>query len=96
MTQCQRCGSAQTVELPKVFRNGSKHVEVRCEICRAHIKYQKQPMTMERALALVLPVGKYKGKTISEVLKLDKDYLKWIAGNWTNKNYADAVSLVVS
>ena len=38
-----------------------------------------QPMTLERALSFVMPVGKHKGKTLEEIAKSDPAYLEWVA-----------------
>lgn len=38
-----------------------------------------QPWTIERARAFVMPLGKYKGRTIGQIGLADPAYLEWVA-----------------
>ena len=39
----------------------------------------RQEMTPERAANFVLPIGKYRGRTLDDVYKLQPTYVEWLA-----------------
>jgi len=42
---------------------------------------EPQPMTYEKAIMLPCPIGKYKGKTLGDMITLDPKALVWVAKN---------------
>jgi RNase P subunit RPR2 len=78
---CKKCGTVieSWKEIPKVFSNGTNHIELRCPDCQWFYKYKPQNNDFE------LWFGKYKGKKVSEVLIEDYDYLWWLLENSDEK-----------
>lgn len=57
----------------------------------------EQPLTYETALAYTITFGKYNGKTLKEVYKEDRDYIKWLAnGEKTDQKIKEAISIINS
>lgn len=47
-----------------------------------HAAWVAAPMTYERSRGYVMPIGKYRGKTIAEIGdEMDPSYLQWAANN---------------
>jgi len=66
---CRRCGSIDLITKPRVFSNGTTHLETRCD--RGHfIEFSWQGKPLE-----VMPFGKHKGRRIRD---LPRDYLRWL------------------
>lgn len=57
----------------QIFLDGKKHIRGSCPHCG---KFQKYIQQGEDILYFV----KYKGKTIAEVAKTDREYLEWLSG----------------
>jgi len=74
---CRVCGviNPQWVVTDKIFKNGTKHKEMRCPDCQSFYKYQKQNKED------IFYFGKYKGEKVSEVMVKDEDYIKWFLKN---------------
>lgn len=54
-----------------------------------------EPLTYETALELQLTFGKHSGKTMKEIYKTDRDYIKWLAGNEkTDPRIKEAISII--
>ena len=54
-----------------------------------------EPLTYETALELQLTFGKHSGKTLKEIYKTDREYIKWLAGGEkTNARIKEAISLI--
>jgi hypothetical protein len=56
----------------------------------------KAPWTLARARGFRLPFGRYRGRTVAEVLRSDagRDWLRWAAGNVAgNVGTAAAIAL---
>lgn len=54
-----------------------------------------EPLTYETALAYTITFGKYNGKTLREVYKEDRDYIKWLAnGEKTDQRIKDAIAII--
>ncbi len=69
--KCHRCGGETYSEIVL------PHVKLSCVAC-GYLKFLKQPWAN-----FIMPVGKYRGKTLGEIKKTDIDYLKWAAANMT-------------
>lgn len=54
----------------------------------------KKDMTLEDAKKFVLNFGKNKGKTLGELSKTDKSYLRWLLNNATTDDVKQAVRLI--
>ena len=56
---------------------------------------EEDPLTYETALALPITFGKHSGKTISEIWKVDFDYIKWLSENEkTDARIKEAIALI--
>ena len=56
---------------------------------------EDEPLTYETALAYTITFGKYNGKTLREVYKEDRDYIKWLAnGEKTDQRIKDAIAII--
>ena len=69
------CDHESKTETPKVFKNGTHHVELRCSACSKFLGYKPQKNPAE----VVIQFGKYEGLTLRCVQDLDPAYLKWLA-----------------
>lgn len=56
------------------------HVALFCHKC-GFIKFIPQPWQN-----FVMPIGKYKGKTLLEIKAVDKGYLQWAVDNMSGKS----------
>jgi hypothetical protein len=75
--QCPHCGSRR---LSSARCPGGPHFgRVDCRDCGKHVRWERTPMTPERAAAFTLPFGKHKGETLAEVGSTDRRYLEWLA-----------------
>jgi uncharacterized protein (DUF3820 family) len=76
--RCGRCGSPNL----NVVRctSGMHYASIRCTECGA-VTWAKKPWTLERALAWVLPFGKYRGRKLADLTGTDegRGYLGWLA-----------------
>ena len=59
------------------------------------IANQNKPMTKEEALKVKLSFGKYKNKTIEEILKVDREYLDWLMNNSKSEKIVKCCSIVL-
>lgn len=59
------------------------------------IANQNKPMTKEEALKVKLSFGKYKNKTMEEILKVDKEYLEWLLSNSKNEKVIKCCSIIL-
>lgn len=55
----------------------------------------EKSLTYETALDLVITFGKHSGKTLKEIYKTDRDYIKWLAGGEkTEARIKEAITLI--
>lgn len=81
MLKCQRCQKEVEPNIKEeIFANGTKHLRATCPECERLIKWLPQEENRGK-----LFFGKYKGKTVYEVAKIDPEYLHWLYAN-TNKH----------
>jgi hypothetical protein len=66
--KCPKCGIEAVI-----VKNGP-HLQAKCSY-HGHIKFICQPWQ-----DFVMPIGKYAGKTLQEILKVDKKNLLWGGG----------------
>ena len=58
-------------------------------------KSEEAEITYEAALELTLTFGKHSGKTLKEIYKTDREYIKWLAsGEKTDEKIKNAISVI--
>lgn len=73
---CTKCRKNKEVKTNVVtFKNGTKHIEGKCFECHTFIKWIPQEIIPHN---YKMPFGKYKGKTLGEIKRIDDDYLWYI------------------
>jgi hypothetical protein len=56
---------------------------------------EDDPLTYETALEYVITFGKHSGKTLKEIYKADRDYIKWLAnGEKTDARIKEAIAII--
>jgi ribosomal protein L37AE/L43A len=83
--QCPKCKGETYLE-----RRG-KHIKWACPVC-GYIKFLPQG----NAEDFVMPIGKYKGIKLSEIMKIDKQYLIWASENMESKNIVKRIEKVLN
>src|SRR5262245_46059159 len=73
--RCPRCGGPLLTER---MESGPHFARTRCRACGFR-RWERAPMTPERAAAFVLPFGRHRGRTLAEVGVADRGYLEWLA-----------------
>ena len=68
------CSHSETIEQPKVFLDGTKHIELLCKTCGNHIKYVSHKTPEDYSFHF----GRYKGMKFLDVIKQDRSYAEWI------------------
>lgn len=53
-----------------------------------------EPLTYEGALELEITFGKHKGKTMKELYKSEKEYVRWLRENTTDARIKEAIGLI--
>ncbi len=87
MTPVCSCGSTSFDE-----KMSGMHLGLYCAKCRQLVKWLRQPVTPETALAFVLPFGKWKGKALPDV---DPGYLAWLSKECSNGKIRTMAALVL-
>lgn len=62
---------------PKAFKNNTFHIQATCRDCK-NTSFLDQNKTNDE---WVMPFGKYKGYTITEIAEEDARYCQWAAEN---------------
>ncbi len=75
------CEHKDIIKTEKIFSNGTKHLEQRCDACGKFMGYAPQEITTEKLANYKMPFGKYKDEYIAEVIQKDMDYLLWAKAN---------------
>lgn len=81
---CPKCSSEAYTE------KRGKHIGLFCRSC-GFIKFISQPWQ-----GFVMPIGKHKGKTLLEIKKIDKEYLRWVVYNISSKSIASRAKEALS
>lgn len=56
---------------------------------------EEEPLTYESSLNMVITFGKYNGKTLQEIWKIDSGYIEWLFnGEKTEQRIKDAINLI--
>lgn len=80
---CKYCGG-ETEEREKIFISHGrefKHIGIYCvKKCKGE-GWQKWKAQQKPAKDFIMPFGKYKDKSIKEVVKIDKEYAVWMKNN---------------
>ena len=93
---CKYCGSVRIALVPKRQRNGLVQSKRVCLDCHRSLGFAPLPWSQERALNFVLPWGKYRGRSVGELVKTydGRDYLDWLCKNVAG-NAAIAASIAL-
>ena len=70
---CKYCNSPVDY-FPKVFANGTQHMEKKCLSCGRSNGFERTVPDSE----FLIPFGKYKGQLLGGVLLKDPSYLLWL------------------
>lgn len=81
---CPKCQGETTIG-----RNGP-HIEWRCPVC-GHIKFLPQA-----AENFIMPIGKYKGKLITEIKQIDREYCIWASENLDKNNMREKFKQILA
>ena len=82
------CRHQETTESPRIFINGTKHIEVSCKQCGAYLRFISHKPKED----YVLFFGKYNGKTFKFVAEHDPSYCFWIINSGAlRKNQIDVM-----
>ncbi len=79
-TVCTNCGSYDVLVTPFKMSNGALAIKGRCRVCERADRVAHN----ERPSEFVMPFGKYKGDTLSQIADDDPDYLQWLLDNADN------------
>ncbi len=77
---CPRCKSQRLVQGPT---EGKPYDELRCLNCGRHVRWIGRDIAFDKALAFVLPFGKYKGRRLGSVPEY---YLRWLPKNASKRS----------
>lgn len=88
MLMCHRCKK----EVEPVLTPKGKHLRADCPLCKKYIKFVSHVPSDE----FVMPFGKYKGVKLTEVAKIDSDYLHWLYGATQKNNLKEKIDEVLS
>ena len=76
---CRKCGScgdwSQAKKEPRLFRNGTAHIEASCPDCGSHLQFLRSDEDPQ------FPFGRYKGKRVRDVIEQDPAYCRWMLDN---------------
>ena len=81
---CSRCGGPLSVIRPAPRPHWA---ELRCKQCSKFHGWLQTPDS-ELGRFYVMPLGKYRGKTLDEIAAIDRGYLCWIASASDFKTYS--------
>ena len=65
------CDNFELVENYQTFKNGTKHIRMKCKACNKFLGYKQQKLPLD----YVLHFGKHKGKRVKDI---DREYLQWL------------------
>jgi hypothetical protein len=94
--RCPKCGSKKQVV--ERCSDGPHYGKLVCGRCGHFLGWAPSPMTLERAQAFVMPLGRFKGKTLRRIAKHDEGrrYLRWLLDEeWVTSNISAAVRMVL-
>ena len=94
MMYCRNCKKEQEIkEKEVIFKNGTKHLEARCDICDRYIKYLPHILPADTKLFF----GKYKGKTLLEIKREDQEYLYWLyEQTWCKNSLKEKIDYILA
>jgi hypothetical protein len=80
---CPKCGYRT------ILQRKGPHIEWFCLAC-GHIKFMPQKVE-----SFHMPIGKYKGKLLTEILQIDRRYLEWASENMQD-NIAKKIKEIIT
>lgn len=66
----------------RIFKNGTKHMERIDEETGKHLGFVKHVSDED----FIMPTGRHIGKTMREIMKIDRTYIPWVAKNYSKNN----------
>jgi len=91
---CPKCNKQRGYYVNLVeFKNGTQHLEARCDVCNRYIKYLKQDTTLE-PMEEVISFGKHKGMKMSELMEAHPDYVEWMSRKLDGKWQEVAIAVI--
>jgi hypothetical protein len=94
--RCPKCGSKKQVV--ERCSDGPRYGKLVCGRCGHFLGWAPSPMTLERAQAFVMPLGKFEGKTLRRIAKdgEGRHYLRWLNDQeWVASNIRAAIEMVL-
>ena len=80
---CAGCGEWCLIDIPGMSKEEVEKYQDAKDFCHATYKQTGDPYPTLRIIELydVMPFGKYKGKTLREVVEADQSYIDWVVNN---------------
>lgn len=80
--KCKYCGSSEFEKDFVAHKNGTIHTKVVCRECGKCSGFEQRLGNDD----FKMPVGKHEGKTVTEVVKIDRKYAIWASENFGSNN----------
>ena len=77
------CGNTDLERNLVTHSNGTKHIKVICNKCGRCLGFASR---LDNEKFTMPPGTKYEGKTIIEIVKIDKSYAVWASENFRSNN----------
>lgn len=80
---CAGCGEWCLIDIPGVSKEEVEKYQDAKDFCHSTYKQTNDPHPTLKIIELddTMPFGKYKGKTLQEVIDTDKSYIEWVVNN---------------
>ena len=88
-TICRYCKSQRLVPGPA---EGKPFDELRCLDCGRHVRWIGRDIPFDKAVAFVLPFGKYAGRRLGSVPEY---YLRWLTKNATKRSVRERAWVIL-
>jgi hypothetical protein len=84
---CPRCGATG---VPTLLTTGQHYARLDCPE-HGWIRWLQKPRTAESTARFVMPIGKYKDKTLGEIGCTDRPYLHWCIETFNDSSIKRAI-----
>ena len=91
MYRCPHCGQDLQVSVTKPAGASNHH-----DGGSRPIPTKKEPMTLDRALAIEIKFGRHRGRTLAYLADAHPDYLAWLVKNVNNAFIKQAAQVVAA
>lgn len=78
---CPECGYTIYKTTEVFFKNGTKHLEARCDSCDKYVGYAPQDWSGVEPKDYAPDFGKHKNKRLEQIQKDEPGYLYWMGEN---------------